>query len=192
MCCQEIPLRRVQARPQHQTTALAALAPLHCRQAVSRIAAGLSLALSGLQDCTHSTGSTPVLDNEEGSRGQGRKGDQACHPIASVCVLQRTLDMISNLNCAGKGAKSNCRSQEQAECPQSCMTQEMACASWLLTPLQRMPKEAELSVDSSTPENDCPSKANIFSQKQLPNTIRSRILCTQNQVPCSSSIAQTP
>ena len=53
-------------------------------------------------------------------------------------------------------------------------------------------KEAELSFDSSTPVDDFSSRANIFSQEQLPITIRSRILCTQNQVPCSSRIAQTP
>lgn len=41
---------------------------------------------------------------------------------ASVCVLQHTLDLIPNLICVGKGAKSDSRGQEQGARPQRCMT----------------------------------------------------------------------
>ena len=90
-------------------------------------------------------------------------------------VLQHTLDIILHITCVGKGAKSNCRSQEQAESPQSCMTRGFACASWLLLLLAALLKGIELSFDSSTPE----ISGNLFKpclvRSSCPNTIRYKI-----------------
>ena len=72
------------------------------------------------------------------AQGKAEKVTEQAIQSASVCVMHHTVDMILNLHYVGKGAKSICRSQEQAACPQRCMTWNHPCIMSAIAPLQRL------------------------------------------------------